>query len=82
VTTRARIREDESFEITDAAKPRDKEKAWIPWPPGTLSLPKVNEVLDVLMTSGLIIRRDPLLSHRELTYVGRAEAERLSSKSS
>jgi hypothetical protein len=80
-------------EVTDTAKLRDKEKAWIPWTPeilmvalqlwdSTVSLAKVNEILDVLVTSGLIIRRDALLSHHELTSLGRAEAERLGSKSS
>jgi len=79
--------------VTDAPKLHDKEKAWIPWTPetvmvalqlwdSTVSLAKVNEILDVLVTSGLIIRRDALLSHRELTSLGRAEAERLGSKSS
>ena len=79
--------------VTDTAKLRDKERAWIPWTPETLmvalqlweptvSLAKVNEILDVLVTSGLIIRRDALLSHHELTSLGRAEAERLGSKSS
>jgi hypothetical protein len=91
--TMSHNRMEESFEITDAPKLRDQEKAWIPWTPETLvivlrlwdstiSLSEVNEVLDVLVTSGLIIRRDASLSHHELTIPGRAEAERLGSKSS
>ena len=67
--TMSRNRIDER--VTDAPKPRDKEKAWIPSTPETLmvvlrlwdstiSLAKVNEILDVLVTSGLIIRRDAL----------------------
>jgi hypothetical protein len=42
-----------------------------------MSLPKLNEALDVLAASGLIVWRDALLSHRELTTSGRSEAERL-----
>jgi hypothetical protein len=93
LTTMSQNRMEESFEITDAPKLRDQEKTWIPWTPETLlivlqlwdstiSLPKVNEVLDVLVTSGLIIRRDALLTHHELTTLGRAETVRLGSKSS
>jgi hypothetical protein len=84
---------EEGLQITDTQKLRNKEKAWIDWTPETLmivlqlwdstiSLPKLNEVLDVLVASGLIIRRDALLRHRELTTSGRAEVERLGSKSS
>jgi hypothetical protein len=78
---------EEGPQITDTQK-RNKEKAWIAWTPETLmivlrlwdsttSVPKLNEVLDVLVASGLIIRRDALLSHRELTTAGRAETGRL-----
>jgi hypothetical protein len=91
LTTMSQNRMEESFEITDAPK-LHQEKAWIPWTPETLlivlqlwdstiSLPKVNVALDVLVTSGLIIRRDALLTHHELTTLGRAEAVRLGSKS-
>jgi len=84
---------EEGFQITDTQKLRNKEKAWIAWTPETLmivlqlwdsttSLPKLDEVLDVLVASGLIVRRDALLSHRELTTSGRAEVERLGSSSS
>jgi hypothetical protein len=82
-----------SFEIADQPKLRDEEKAWIPWTPETLmivlqlwdsstSRPKLNEVFDVLVAAGLIIQRDDPPSHHELTRTGRAEAERLGSKSS
>jgi hypothetical protein len=81
---------EEDSQITDTQKLRNKKTAWIPWTPETLmivlrlwdsttSLPQLNEVLDVLAASGLIVRRDALLSHRELTTSGRAEAERLGS---
>ena len=84
---------EEAFQITDTQKLRNKKATWIPWTPETLmivlqswdsttSLPKLNEVLHVLAASGLIVRRDALLSHRELTTSVRAEAERLGSKSS
>ena len=77
-----------SCEIADIPDLRDEERRWIPWTPETLvfalqlwdsaiSLPKVNEVLELLATSGLIIRRyDPPI-HHELTTTGRVEAERL-----
>jgi hypothetical protein len=78
----------ESLEIADPSKPRDKEKPWIAWTSETLvivlqlwdshtSLPKLNEVCDVLVASGLIIQRGDPLSHHELIRTGRAEAERL-----
>jgi hypothetical protein len=78
----------ESFAIADEAKLRDEEKPWIPWTPenlvrvlhhsdSSISLPNVTEALDVLASSGLIIRRDSEASHRELTTLGRKEAERL-----
>jgi hypothetical protein len=81
----------ECFQITDTQKLRNKRKTWIPWTLETLmivlqswdpttSLPKLNEVFDVLTASGLIIRRDALLTHRELTTAGRAEAERLGAR--
>ena len=84
---------EKSFEFTDEQKLRKKEVPWIPWTPETLlivlrlwdsttSLPKLNEVFDVLAACGLIVRRDALLSHRELTTSGRAEAARLGSESS
>ena len=81
-----------NFEIADIPNLRDEEKRWIPWTPETLvfalqlwdstiSLPKVNEVLELPATSGLIIQRDALLTHHELTTLGRAETVRLGSKS-
>ena len=92
LTTMSQNRMEESFEITDSPKLRDQEKAWIPWTPETLvivlqlwdsttSLPQLNESLDVLAASGLIVQRDALLTHHELTTLGRAEAVRLGSKS-
>ena len=77
-----------SCEIADMPDLRDEERRWIPWTPETLvfalqlwdstiSLSKVNEILEVLVTSRLIIRRDALLTHHELTSSGRAETVRL-----
>jgi hypothetical protein len=81
-------RMEESFETTESPMLRDEERPWIPWTPETLmivlqlwdsstSRPKLNEVFDVLVASGLIIQRDDPPIHHELTTTGRAEAERL-----
>jgi hypothetical protein len=86
--TMSHNRMGEILKITDAPNLRDKERLWIPWTPETLvialqlwdstiSLSKVNEILEVLVTSRLIIRRDALLTHHELTSSGRAETVRL-----
>ena len=77
-----------SLEIANLSKLRDEEIPWIPWTTETLlivlqlwdshtSLPKLNEVCDVLVASGLIIQRDDPPSHHELTTTGRAEVKRL-----
>jgi len=82
---------EESFEIIDAPRPHDKEKIQIPWTAetlmnelkrwdSTLSLARVNEVLNVLMNSDLIKRQDGPFTQYELTLAGRTEAERLANK--
>jgi hypothetical protein len=86
--TMSQNRMPKSLEIANLSKLRDEEIPWIPWTTETLlivlqlwdshtSLPKLNEVCDVLVASGLIIQRDDPPSHHELTTTGRAEVERL-----
>lgn len=86
--TMSHNRMPKSLEIADLSKLREEEKPWIPWTTETLmivlqlwdshtSLPKLNEVCDVLVASGLIIQRDDPPSHHELTTKGRAEVARL-----
>lgn len=86
--TMSQNRMPKSLEIANLSKLRDEEIPWIPWTTETLlivlqswdsqtSLPKLNEVCDVLVASGLIIKRDDPPSHHELTTTGRAEVERL-----
>ena len=82
---------EESFEIIDAPRPHDKEKIQIPWTAEilmnelkrwnpTLSLARVNEVLNVLVKSDLIKLQNGPLTQYELTLAGRTEAERLATK--
>lgn len=90
--TMSHNRMGDSLDFADTPKLREEERPWIPWTTETLmiallvwdstiSLPKVNEVLDALVASGLIIQRDDPPSHHELTCLGRVEAVRLGKSS-